>query len=341
LAGLLAHTAALTGMGRRFTFVYGLPDSEEARKQLDRFIRTILVRRALRWAKIALVGCDSPGSFAGASDRLGIKNLFGSEIQHVALSTLLEQIRTLTDKEIEEDVRELRSADYVVEVSDLHAVRRSCTAYSAVKKILVQGGFAAAAIKCRPELIDVHKLGMYAVCSQLTDSGMPANCDGDVDAALTMLIQHAYTGRPPFCANWIQRDDKTNQVLFWSGGSAPASLINPKFQPRITDGSPVRENVAFDFPLKTGDVTAARLCWHAGRCKLLVARGRAVEPPAPVKGTHVSIRFEAPVQALLGAILKHGFPQGYCIVYEDIKDEMIELADQLGIEAISPEPGEL
>ncbi len=339
MTGLLAHTAALTGIGRPFTFVYGLPDSEGARKQLDKFIRTAVVRRELRSAKIALIGYGEPGCLAGTFDPLAIKDIFGVEVAHVALSDVISQVNDLSDKEIEADLREFRSQEHLVEAVDSDALRRSCAAFAALKKMLLRDDFAAAAVKCRPEL-ETQKLGMGVVCSRLTDAGIPASCEGDVDGALTMLIEQAYTARPTFLADWVQRDEKSNQVLFWHDGTAPASLANPKFQPKVADSPQGDGNAIFDFPLKVGGVTLARMLSRRGKYKLLVTRGRAVEPPQQVKGTHVAIRFEAPVQNLLGAMLTHGFPQHYSIVYENIKDEFIELARQLDIEVVSPQSGD-
>lgn len=335
MTGLIAHTAALTRIGRRFSFVHGLADSEEARKQLDKFIRTVLVRAGLRRAKVAMVGYKS-GSLASPVDELLIKDLFGIGVEHVSLADVIRRVDALPDEEIEKDVSELRSSDCVVQTQDAAALRRSCAAFTALKKILIDNNFDAAAVKYRPELVETYKFGMAAVCSRLTDAGIPAAPEGDVDGALTMLVQLAYTERPAFLADWIQRDEKTNQALFWHDGTAPATLANPKFQAAIRSSARDEGNVAFDFPLKSGNVTVARLLNCGGRYKMLVALGRAVEPAAALSGTHVSVRFESPVQAVLGAIIAHGFSQHFSIVYEDIKAEIIELADQLGIEIVSP-----
>ncbi|NQT20026.1 MAG: hypothetical protein HQ592_10005 [Planctomycetes bacterium] len=335
MTGLIAHSAALTRIGRRFSFVHGLADSEEARRQLDKFIRTVVVRAALRRSKVAFVGYKFE-SLSSAVDELLIKNLLGVDIEHVALADVIRRIDALPDEEIEADISELRSSGCLVDAKDAAALRRSCAAFTALKKILVENDCDAAAIKCRPQLIETYKLGMEAVCSRLTDAGIPAACGGDIDGALTMLVQLAYTERPAFLADWIQRDEKTNQALFWHDGSAPATLANPKFEARLEDAPRNEGNVAFDFPLKSGQVTIARLLNCGGRYKMLVARGRAVEPTTTVKGTHVSVRFEAPVQNVLEAILAHGFPQHYSIVYEDIKAEIVEFANQLAIEVVSP-----
>jgi len=337
MAGLISHAAALTALGRKFTFVYGLADSAEARRQLDKFILTTIVRRALRGASIAMVGAGGTEFAPFQFDESAVRSCFGTLVKHVALSSVLDEMEALTSRELEESEQELQSQDYVVDTSDLDAVRRAGRAYGALKRILERGDFAAATLKARPELIDEHKLGMHAVCSRLTDTGIPTTCGGDIDGALTMLLLHACTGRPPFLGDWIQRDEKTNQVLFWSPGSAAASLVNPKHPLKIVSGLPTAENVGFSFPLKTGEVTVARLLCRRGKYKLLVARGRAVEPAIHLKGTYVTIRTQPPVQHMLTTILDHGFPHQYGIVYDDIKDELIELARQMSIEVVAPE----
>ena len=332
----LGHAAALTAMGRRFTFVYGLADAEEARRDLDKFVKAVMVRRALRRAAIALIGYKSPSMYAATIDEVLIKNVFGTEVRHVSLADVIAEVRQLQPEEIDADLREVKSGDYLVEVTDPDALRRSCAAYVAIRKIVERNGFAAIATKCWPELTDGEKLGICVAHSRLTDSGIPSNCDGDVDGALTMLIQHLYTGRPPFYANWLQRDDKNNVVQFWACGSAPASLVSPRFEPKITDSQRGENTVIFDFPLKTGEVTLARLQSFRGVCKLLLVRGRAVETPPALKGTYVAVRFEPPVRVLLDTIIKHGFPQHVSIVYEDIEGELTEFAEQLGMEVVTP-----
>jgi len=339
MTSLLAHASALRALGRRFTYVYGLPDSEECRRDIDRFIRAVGVRKALRKSKIALIGYVAPGAMQ-TFDEVAIKGVFGVEVEHIDLSEILQQIAALTVDEIESDVHDVHSGDYRVEVANQQALRRSCAAHAAIRKILERGGFAAAAPKCWPEMLERHSLGICAAVSRLTDSGIITSCAGDVDGALSMLVQHLYTTRPPFLGDWLQRDEKSNQVFFWHCGSAPASLVNPRCDARLIDAPRGEGNVAFDFPLKTGDVTVARLLSCAGGFKMLVLRGKAVESAQSMQGTYVSVRFETPVRRLLDTILVHGFPQHYSIIYDDIKDDLLEFAGQCGIEAVAPEPGE-
>ena len=337
MTSLLSHAAALTESGCRFTFVHGLPDVEEARRDIDRFVRTAMVRRALRFAKVVVIGHTLSGCPACHFDESEIRRMFGIQIQHVDLSEVFRCISDLGKGEVDDDLAELRSRDLLLEGCDADALRRSCAAHAAVRKIVASSEFVAVAMRCCPEMLENHKLGICAVGSRLTDAGIPASCETDVNAALTMLVQHLYTGRPPFFADWIQRDEKTNQVLFWHCGNAPASLVNPRFEPRVVSVPRCKDSIAFDFPLKTGEVTIARLQQTQGRCKMLIASGRAVETPPSMKGTYVNVKFEPPVRRLLDSILRHGFPQHFSIVYEDIGSELLELAGQLGIEAIMPE----
>jgi hypothetical protein len=66
-----------------------------------------------------------------------------------------------------------------------------------------------------------------------------------------------------------------------------------------------------------------------------------VESSQAIKGTSVNIRFDAAVGNILEAVLHHGFPQHYSIVYEDIETGIKEFARQLGIELIIPQATEI
>jgi len=330
MMGLLGHAAALTSMGRRFRFVYGLPDSEEARRDLDRFVKAIIVRRGMRQAKVAVIGCPAP------FDELAIKDILGSSICHVPIGDVARQLNSLQKGEIDADLSDLTSQGCVLDVQDAEAVRRCCASHAAIRKIVAANDCSALAAQCSVELADGREIGICTVSSRLTNDGIPASCEGDVDGALTMLIQNLYTGRPPFFADWVQRDEKNNQVLFGHCGSAPLSLANPRSEPKVAESNGGKDNVIFDFPLKTGDVTLARLQRSRGRYKIFVVQGRAVETAATMKGNYVNVRFEVPVRTLLDTLLKHGFPQHFSIVYEDIGNEIIEFAEQAGIEAVSP-----
>jgi len=391
MMSMLEHAASLTALCRRFTFVHGLPDADEARRDVDRFIRAVVVRHALRHAAIARVGSRPAGSYPCIVDELAIKGILGTEVHHVGVAEVLAQVGKLQQDEIDADLSSVRSGDYLIEASDAEAVQRSCAVHVALRRIVSQYGLAALAINCLPGSASspprplsklgegesasspphslsklgegewgVRKLGICAAASRLTDAGTPTACSGDIDGALTMLIQHLYTGRPPFYGNWLQRDEKNNVVTFWNCGNAPASLVSPRFEPKITDSPSGSDNVILDFPLKTGDVTLARLQWSASpppslstlasshhplsnlgwgawgvrKYRMLLVRGRAVETPPALKGTFVNIRFEPPVRSLLETFLRYGFPPHVSIVYEDIEDDLREFALQAGIEVV-------
>ncbi|HUU69846.1 MAG TPA: hypothetical protein VM186_09990, partial [Planctomycetota bacterium] len=288
-----------------------------------------------RLAAIALIGRPA-GCYPCIVDDLAIKNIFGIEVNHVGIAEVLSQVRSLKQDEIDADLRSVRSGDYLIEASDADAVRRSCSAHLALRMIADRRGLSALAVNCMPELIDDQKLSICAAAARLTDAGIPTACSGDIDGALTMLIEHMYTGRPPFYADWLQRDEKNNVVTFWNCGNAPASLVSPRFEPKISDSPSGKDNVIFDFPLKTGEVTLARLQWLRGAYRMLLLAGRAVETLPALKGTFVNIRFEPPVRSLLETFLRYGFPQHVSIVYEDIEDDLKELAAQAGIEVVAP-----
>jgi len=335
MLGLLGHAADLTGMKRRFTFAYGLPDSEEARREIDRFLRTVVVRRALRNANIGILGIPAPGE-AGSIDELSVKQAFGCEIQQLSLFDIERRVEAVTEELIEAEQIRLQKEDYEFAATEPETLKRACAALIATRGCLEDNEIAALATRW-PQLLHEYRYSPCFMSAMLTESGLPAVSEADANGIIMMLVQHLFTGRPPFHANWVQRDEKNNSVFYWNSGSAPPALVNPRFKPKISDFYQGPENIAFDFPLKTGDVTVSALVCRHGRYKMLIAGGRAIEQTSPTKGAYLNVRFEAPVGRLLDIILEHGFAQHYCIVHEDIEDDLAEFARQLDIEVVRHE----
>jgi len=335
MMGILAHVAALAGLDRPFTFAYGLPDSEEARREIDRFLRAVIVHRTLRRAKIGILGIPAPGE-SGSIDELSVKQTFGCEVQQLSLFDIERRLEAVSDEQIEAVQIRLQKEDYEFAVTEPETLDRACAALIATRRCLEDNEIAALATLW-PQLLHEYRYSPGFVNAMLTESGLPAASEADANGIIMMLVQHLFTGRLPFHANWVQRDEKNNVVFYWNSGSAPPSLVNPRFKPKICDFYQGPENIAVDLPLKTGDVTVSALVCRHGRYKMLISGGRAIEQTSPAKGAYLNVRFEAPVKRLLDIILEHGFAQHYSIVHEDIEDDLAEFARQLNIEVVRHE----
>ena len=86
--------------------------------------------------------------------------------------------------------------------------------------------------------------------------------------------------------------------------------------------------------LKEGPVTVSRFCNIGGKYKLFITGGTAVKADMYTPGCMVNVVTEAPVRSVIEGIIKEGVPHHYAVVWEDVMDDMITLAEILGIEVM-------
>ena len=132
----------------------------------------------------------------------------------------------------------------------------------------------------------------------------------------------------------INIDEEQNTLTYWHCGNAALSLMNPGHEVTLDNHPLAGQGTAFYGSLKTGPVTVTRFCNMNGVYKLFLLRGEAVDTPRNTRGVMVSIKTKAPVRGIVENVIKKGIPHHYSIVWQDVADEMIAVAELLGIEVI-------
>ncbi len=95
----------------------------------------------------------------------------------------------------------LQEAERVVE-PEVEDVRKSARFYLAIKSILEETGAEAFALNCLPLVEELGGTPCMAVV-RLNDEGIPAACEGDLTALMTMIFLERLASRPTFMGNII------------------------------------------------------------------------------------------------------------------------------------------
>lgn len=85
--------------------------------------------------------------------------------------------------------------------------------YGALKELVARHELGALTLRCFDLLTTVGNTGCLALASFNAD-GLPAACEGDVPALLSMMIARSITGYTGFQANPAQIDVETGRMLF-------------------------------------------------------------------------------------------------------------------------------
>ncbi len=332
LVSITMNAAALRRNGHICHYLYG--DKEDARVQekLLRLIRAFGVVRGLRGALLGMFGYRPTAFYNCAFDESLIRRTFGVRMEETGLKVVFDRMEQLPLHEVEADMQKISRAYDPSALPDQHLANHS-KLYLAIKQVIAEQGYDFTTLKCWPEMGNL-KTTPCAVIGRLADEGVHIICEGDVDAALTLMVQNYLTGQPGFIADMINMDETENTLTYWHCGQAPFSLLDESDGVSINNHPLAGQGTAIYGSLRQGPVTVARFCNIGGVYKLFLVRGEAVSTHRNTKGAMVNVKVAPPVRSILDQIIGEGVPHHYSLVWRDVADDMIAVAGLLGIEVL-------
>ncbi|MFZ6018804.1 MAG: hypothetical protein ACOYXO_04270 [Chloroflexota bacterium] len=316
----------------------------------ERFNITVQALRALvnlRGSRVGLAGGVAPGFDNLTVDPGVLKNKLGVEVVQLDFDAVLKRARTLEDQKLIDTVK----ASFLQPNVNLNAhltgqlekLSRLQVAYS---QFAQEEGLSAFAISCWPRFQSDYGVAVCSLLGQLNTLGVPAACEGDVPAAVSMLaLSLLSNGAVTTLMDLVTLDEEDESVLLWHCG--PTS-------PLLADERGVRMNSLwlFDQPaaqpvglhndliLKGGKVTVAGFTADFERA--LVLEGE-IDPQKPsykgssgwLKQIHMrGKRLQA--MDLAETLLSSGYQHHYPLVYGQVENAFLEMAAWADIAEISP-----
>jgi L-fucose isomerase-like protein len=162
-------------------------------------------RARLKDMRIGVIGQPSDWLIASRADPIALLDRLGVRMEEVPMEELLTEIGKAAgepapaEQEMAPKVRE--------------AYPGAVKVYNALKVLVERHRLDAFTLRCFDLLTAVGNTGCLAL-SCFNSEGVPASCEGDVPALVSMMISHALAGVSGFQANPAQIDVKTGRVLF-------------------------------------------------------------------------------------------------------------------------------
>ena len=169
-------------------------------------LATVLEARArLKDMRIGVIGQPSDWLIASQMDPIALLDKLGVRMEEIPMEELLVEIERAegepapVEQEMAPAVRE--------------AYPGAVKIYKALKVLVERHALDAFTLRCFDLLTSVGNTGCLAL-SCFNSEGVPASCEGDVPALVSMMIAHALTGVSGFQANPAQIDVETGRILF-------------------------------------------------------------------------------------------------------------------------------
>ena len=165
----------------------------------------------------------------------------------------------------------------------------------------------------------------------MNGSGVPAACEADVYGAVTALMMQEIAGEPSWLVDIVDVDAADDTAVFWHCGSAPLSMRDPAYAAEAQIHSNRKMPLLYQFPLKPGRITIARLSQANNEPHLMIAAGEVVQRPLSFTGTSGVVRLDASAALACDGLIGGSYEHHVAMVYGDHLEAMAALGAALGM----------
>lgn len=211
LAASLEISAWLRARGMKSEILHG---------ELSHVIQRIFVlqanfeaQRRLAGSRIGVIGTPSAWLIASEVDYLLSKQRWNIDYVDIPLEKVYDYYRAVTDDEVGEDCASLATQALACREATPEDMLKAMRLYRAIRRIVTEEKLDALTLSCFRLLDETDTTGCLAL-SLLNDEGIPAACEGDLQAIFTMLAVRSMTGKESFMANPSLVNARTNEVVF-------------------------------------------------------------------------------------------------------------------------------
>lgn len=161
-------------------------------------------RKKLRGARIGVIGQPSDWLIASQAKPTAIMDKLGARLVEVPMEELLQEIGKAPANEAPQEE---------AMASNVRSAYPGATRiYHALEALIARYQLSAFTLRCFDLLTAVGNTGCLALASFNAD-GIPAACEGDVPALLSMMVAEALTGFTGFQANPARIDTESGELL--------------------------------------------------------------------------------------------------------------------------------
>ncbi len=326
---LAAH--ALTRAGRKYESVYAGPGDSTVPERVRQIATAGSVARRLRHLRLGRLGTNPDGFESCVVDPAALQRRLGVEVVPLELDSFFAEVGTVGAQETGALRESLRGSVSGIDEVERVPADRTLASYLVLGRLSERQHLDGFAVRCWPEFFTQMGCAACGALSLLSDRMIPAGCESDVNGVITQWILQSVAGAPAFDTDMVAFDEAADAVVFWHCGKAPLSLAGPEGKPQATIHSNRKLPLLWEFPLKPGTVTLARLSAATGDYRLTIAKGEMLRAEKSFTGTSGRCRFAQPARRFLERILAEGLEHHMALVYGDHLSTLRLLARQLDL----------
>ncbi|MBN1665516.1 MAG: L-fucose/L-arabinose isomerase family protein [Anaerolineales bacterium] len=327
---LAAH--AFKRAGRKYQHLYAAPNDPSVLNTILPLARAGHALNLLQQSRLGRVGENPAGFETCLLDAAEIERRFGLKIVQFDLETqIFPQARQVPEERLETIYAELDRKVTGLQTLEPAATKRTLGVYATLGDIAQQQQISGFAVRCWPEFFTELGCAACGAMSMLSDELTPCSCEADVNGTITQLMLQSLSGAPAFGTDMVSLDEGRDALVLWHCGLAPLSMADPAEPAGVTIHSNRKLPLLFEFTLKPGLVTIARLSEASGTYRLVIGQGEIIRAPKSFSGTSGLLTFDRPARQVLNRILDEGLEHHISLTYGNHLPALRALAELLNI----------
>lgn len=281
----------------------------------------------LRGRRIACIGQHPDGFSTCAYEPAQLNSAFGIEVDNIELDRLFDIAKKIAPKPVESLESQLSAELDHLDQVDRPQLKRSLALKFALDDIGQRGNYDAFAIRCWPETFTEYGGAVCGPAGMLGEKLKPCACEADVYGAVTQLLMQKIANAPVFLTDIVDLDREDDTGVLWHCGQAPASMADTRSTPAATIHTNRKMPLLYEFALKPGQVTLARISRSCGMTRLVISTGKMLQRPRAYTGTSGVIRFDEGTSQFLDRLIEERIEHHLCLAYGDHATTLTQFAE--------------
>ena len=339
------------GNEKKLKWFFGPIDGPFFKPRFEITVKSLLVKKNLRGARVAQIGKLADGHINHYSDPRDIYRYLGVDVSRdyevediIALgeklpeSLVQKELQTLTQHTKRERIGEDKVTD-------------SVRMYCAIRSICEENGYQAVAFSCWPKLMPLKGMSGCLVNAMLNSAGIPAGCEADVLSTVSMLALKYFSGCSTVLMDLPRFDTADNSLLLWHCGTSPFDMADERgvtlerhyfadysSDPGLKDCGPIT-----DVYFRESDVTVFRFLGEADRFYYFTGKSfdSGKKSFSGSRGWVKELRLygeKVNVVDLMNTMLVNGLAHHYPVVMKDVGSSIEEFAYWMGLKKVKKVP---
>jgi L-arabinose isomerase len=338
--GALQASGPLKRLGKRFGFAFGSYQDEGTIRTIAAFGQAARVARDLRGVRIGVLPyrCDQmTGTYI---DEFRLKKEIGPELKYISVADYGALCDGISDEAVQAFVKDLKATYRISERTTGAGLANGARVSLGLAEVVARYGLHALAIEDVGE--ELHRVVGLRPCLYVPALFERAvvSMEAEVGGAVALLMLKWLAGRSPMYTEVLTCDQAENALLVGHAGIHDAPhLVESKEDILVEpDGEYVEsepDSAWMRFRARGGQVTMLSLFCDVERFKMVIASGEALGGPPRLLGSpHAWVRLATPLADFFERCIRTGMTQHWALVHADVVDELVALADILGLDRV-------